>query len=253
MEFLDKLRTQAASENFDFDADLEPHLLLPDDNRFGFTSPPLYYATTHGWCSSIRWLLDQGANVHGRHSDIGSTPLQVAARLGRTIALPPLYHRNRSQPHHDAALMLLNAGARVDAGEGVSGQGTALHRAAWRADVEMCKLLLSRGASLQARNAQGTHPYPLNHLDEDFEEAHDDVYWLFSKVIAAGGWRPYVDAPRRDLLVLRRALPSLRERGRATQSGDALYERLFHDTRVPEEIFVHVFTYWRTPRDYELV
>ena len=37
---------------------------------------------------------------------------------------------------------------------------------------------------------------------------------------------------------------------RATPSDDRLYERLFHDARVPDDVFTHVFSYWRTPRDF---
>ena len=110
---------------------------------------------------------------------------------------------------------------------------------------------MSRGASLEASNSYGRRPYPLSHFDHEFEEAHDDVARLFDDVYAAGGWQPYVDVARRDLLALRRNLRSLREHGRATPSDDPLYERLFSiDARVPEEIFVHVFSYWRTTRDY---
>ena len=36
---------------------------------------------------------------------------------------------------------------------------------------------------------------------------------------------------------------------RATPSDDRLYERLFHETRVPDDVFIYVFSYWRTPRD----
>jgi hypothetical protein len=79
----------------------------------------------------------------------------------------------------------------------------------------------------------------------DYELSH-----FLTAVRAAGGWQRYVDAPRRELLALRRELPSLRERGRATPSDDRLYERLFHDARVPDDVFTHVFSYWRTPRDF---
>ena len=104
---------------------------------------------------------------------------------------------------------------------------------------------MSRGASLDART----------HAGRDAEAYalcinQPGLAALFAAVRAAGGWQPYLDAPRRELLALRRELPSLRERGRATPSDDRLYERLFHDARVPDDVFTHVFSYWRTPRDF---
>jgi len=202
-------------------------------------APPhtyMYVATRQGWCTALRWLLDHGADPHKGQleffeafdpAECMRTPLYIAAFYG----------------HIDAAVILLDAGAQVDA---CSFDGhRPLHLAASRGWVGTCKLLLSRGASLDART----------HAGRDAEAYalcinQPGLAALFAAVRAAGGWQPYLDAPRRELLALRRELPSLRERGRATPSDDRLYERLFHDTRVPEEIFIHVFSYWRTPRDF---
>ena len=72
---------------------------------------------------------------------------------------------------------------------------------------------------------------------------------LLAAVREAGGWQAYVDAPRAELLALRRELPSLRERGRATPSSNVpLHERLF--VKVPEDVFKHTIAFWRNDRDY---
>ena len=84
----------------------------------------LYHAAGNNWCSAVEWLVEQGANVHlGRPSD-GFTPLQIAA----------------SQGHSDAAVLLLDAGARADDRD-QHGQ-TALHFAAAGNHPKMLKLLL---------------------------------------------------------------------------------------------------------------
>ena len=188
----------------------------------------------------MRWLLDLGADPHeglppGPWEGMW-TPLHEAAYRGR----------------NDAAVILLDAGAQVDA-SGLSGS-RPLHEAAKRGHKDTCKLLLSRGASIDVRDVTGDYPDFTAHINARVNQ--DTGAWdyelsrFLAAVRAAGGWKPYVDAPRRELLALRRELPSLRERGRATPSDDRLYERLFHDARVPDDVFTHVFSYWRTPRDF---
>ena len=70
---------------------------------------------------------------------------------------------------------------------------------------------------------------------------------LFAGVRAAGGWQPYVAAPRNELLEFRRALPTLQ---RGPSSVPAHLERLFCDKKVPEDAFKHVLAFWRSARDY---
>ena len=70
---------------------------------------------------------------------------------------------------------------------------------------------------------------------------------LLLDVRAAGGWQPYVDAPRKELLEFRKALPSLQ---RGPSNVPAHVERLFTDLGVPDEIFRHVLAFWRSERDY---
>ena len=114
---------------------------------------------------------------------------------------------------------------------------------------KMCKLLLSRGASLDARCAHSGQ----DHSGRDPEacarsRGQTTTADLLATVRAAGGWLPYVDAPRKELLALRQRLPALRERGRASMSSSVrLHERLFLGT--PDDIFRNVLTFWRSDRD----
>jgi hypothetical protein len=72
---------------------------------------------------------------------------------------------------------------------------------------------------------------------------------LLAAVRAAGGWLPYVNAPRKELLALRQRLPALRERGRAAPSSSVrAHERLFLET--PDDVFTSVLAFWRSDRDY---
>ena len=88
--------------------------------------------------------------------------------------------------------------------------------------------------------------------DDDSDDDDDDdddprVAALLLDVRAAGGWQPYVDAPRKELFKFRKALPSLQ---RGPSSVPAHVERLFTDLGVPDEVFRHVLAFWRSARDY---
>ena len=83
-------------------------------------------------------------------------------------------------------------------------------------------------------------------------EGHQHTDELIAAVRAAGGWLPYVNAPRTELLALRQRLPALRDRGRAAPSSSLrVYERLFLET--PDDVFSHVLTFWRSDRDRHVV
>ena len=110
----------------------------------------------------------------------------------------------------------------------------------------MCHLLLSRGASLDARRNQGgDDPEALARRYSNTATAD-----FLAAVRAAGGWWGYVDAraapQRRALLVLRRALPALRaRRAAAPWNAPHLLYHLFVDVGdVPEDVFTAVFAYW---------
>jgi len=187
----------------------------------------LHYAAYKGWCSALSCLLKRGADVNLGWPSKGLTPLHSASFHDR----------------YNAAVLLLDAGARVD--DRNQHGWTALHQAASNNHPKMCKLLLSRGASLDARNVSGRDPeasarYRGNTTLADFLAA----------VRAAGGWTAHVAARRADraeLLAFRRALPTLRRSGPCAARAQA---RLFLDARVPDDVFVLVLQFWRSERDY---
>ena len=107
----------------------------------------------------------------------------------------------------------------------------------------MCRLLLSRGASLDARNIFGRDP--------EASARYCGLTTLadfLAAVRAAGGWLPWLNAPRKELLALRQRLPALRERGRAAPSSSVrAHERLFLEA--PDDVFTSVLAFWRSDRD----
>ena len=193
----------------------------------------LCHAACRGWCAAIKSLLKQGANVHVGRPRHGSTPLHATAWRG----------------HLDAAVLLLDAGARV--GDRDGGGSTALHCAAWNGRKSMCKLLLSRGASLDVRANDGEDPEAIARRCGRTATAD-----LLAAVRAAGGWPAYARAPRVQLLMLR----ILSEQGRAV-APPGLLARLFpHETErraslrsaraaLPRDPFCHIVQFWRSDRD----
>ena len=195
----------------------------------------LHHAARMGWCSSVTWLLEQDADVHTGWPGHGRTPLHNAAVWDR----------------RDAAVLLLDAGARVD-GRDIDGS-TALRLAAFDGYIDMCKLLLSRGASLDVRDNDGEDP-------EAFARrcGRTATVDVLAAVRAAGGWAAYVAAPRVQLLMLR----ILCEQGRAVAPA-GLLARLFpceterraslrsvrHAPALPKELFWHIVQFWRSDRD----
>ena len=185
----------------------------------------LFCAAREGWSSAVTCCLERGADVNLREEDTFWTALEIASYKG----------------HCDAAVLLLDAGARVD--DRSANGWTALHYAAVENNSKMCKLLLSRGASLDVRDEDDRDPEALArnyHLTTTAD--------FFAAVRAAGGWLPYVNAPRKELLALRRRLPALRDRGRAAAASSVrAHEQLFLKT--PDDAFGHVLAFWRSDRD----
>ena len=206
-KFLDKLQ-RWQREGVDLNA-----LLLEE-----FDGPPLVLVAHRGWCTAARWLLDNGANVDSV-DQLGWAALHNAACHGK----------------YELMCLLLDAGARVDVRS--REQNTALHFVAGGDAYERCKLLLSRGASHDTRNAKGQDP-ETRLRQKNLATAAD----LLADVRRAGGWAPYVAAPRAELLELRRTLPTLRH-----TPSVPLLQRLFKE--VPEDVFTEVFAFWRSPRD----
>ena len=218
-------------------------------------------AIRKGWIEIVRWLLAHGADPNAESGWIGASPLHVA--ISQCIALGVPYSA-------ECTALLLDAGALVDARDKDS--YTALFDVAAVGECAMVKLLLSRGASVHTVTVANdndprwiTHPNdpeayarsyardltepfcdgPRSEMRADAALAAAD---LLADVRAAGGWAAYVAAPRNQLLALRRrfAAPTLRL---APPFAPLLLVRLFLDPKVPEEIFTHVFTFWRCNRD----
>jgi ankyrin repeat protein len=104
----------------------------------------------------LKVLLAAGANPHLTTVD-GTTPLMVAAGLGRPTFSPGLQRGNRSETAEQAVKTLLDAGADINAIN--EADFTALHGAAFRGLNEVIQILVDRGADLNARDYKGRTPY----------------------------------------------------------------------------------------------
>ena len=125
----------------------------------GFTSGIVLDVRPHMPQSSadvIRALLDAGANPH-LTTDDGTTPLMMAAGLGRATRTPGEARGVRSPSGEEAVTMLLEAGADVNAVN--EADFTALHGAAFRGLNEIVQLLMENGADIDARDFRGRTPY----------------------------------------------------------------------------------------------
>ena len=188
-------------------------LLFPPHNGSGLT--PLFHAADCGWSLAVDWLLAHGAGVDDLSELRSRAPLHTVVLKDNEII----------------AKRLLDAGAQVDV---CDDRGETSLRYACRYDyINMCKLLLSRGAD--------------PHLRDDGGELMRRASKLLEVVCASGGWKPYVDAPRKALFKFRKALPTLQ---RGPSSVPAKVERLFTDSGIPDEVFRHVLAFWRSARDY---
>jgi ankyrin repeat protein len=104
----------------------------------------------------IKALLEAGADVHAATDD-GTTPLMAAAGLGRATFDPGLKRGRRSVGAEEAVNVLLDAGARIN--DGNEADFTALHGAAFRGLNEVIKILVDRGADINARDFRGRTAY----------------------------------------------------------------------------------------------
>jgi ankyrin repeat protein len=106
----------------------------------------------------IKALLAAGAKVD-LPSDDGSTPLMMAAGLGRSTFQPGLQRAARSIGAEEAVNVLLDAGADIHATN--EADFTAIHGAAFRGLNEVIEILVKRGANINARDYRGRTPYRL--------------------------------------------------------------------------------------------
>jgi ankyrin repeat protein len=101
---------------------------------------------------ALETLLAAGADLT-LTSDDGTTPLMVAAGLGRCTFNPNINRGARSPDAEAAVTMLLDAGADVNVVN--EGDFTALHGAAFRGLNEVIQILVDRGANINARDYRG--------------------------------------------------------------------------------------------------
>jgi ankyrin repeat protein len=104
----------------------------------------------------LKALLAAGANPHLTTTD-GTTPLMVAAGMGRATFSPGLQRGRRSPTAEEAVTILLDAGADIHAVN--EADFTALHGAAFRGLNEVIQILVDRGANINARDFKGRTPY----------------------------------------------------------------------------------------------
>jgi ankyrin repeat protein len=115
-------------------------------------------AMTGDTAEVIRILLTAGADQRITTVD-GTTPLMVAAGLGKSTFSPGLQRGNRSQGAEDAVKALVEAGADINATN--EADFTALHGAAFRGLDEVVAYLVAHGANINAREYKGRTPYRL--------------------------------------------------------------------------------------------
>ena len=104
----------------------------------------------------LKVLLAAGADPHLTTVD-GTTPLMVAAGMGRATFQPGLQRGRRSTSAEEAVTILLDAGSNINAVN--EADFTAVHGAAFRGLNEVIKILVDRGADLNARDFRGRTAY----------------------------------------------------------------------------------------------
>ena len=104
----------------------------------------------------LRVLLAADADPH-LTTDDGTTPLMVAAGLGRSTYTPRIPRGPRSASAEEAVKALVEAGANLNAVN--EADFTALHGAAFRGLNEVIEYLVQQGADIDARDFRGRTAY----------------------------------------------------------------------------------------------
>jgi ankyrin repeat protein len=117
---------------------------------------PLWVAALSTSGPALRELLKAGADPHLTTVD-GTTPLMVAAGMGRATFQPGLLRGPRLRGAEEAVTILLDAGSNVNAVN--EADFAAIHGAAFRGANEVIEILVKRGADINARDFRGRTPY----------------------------------------------------------------------------------------------
>ena len=225
------------------------------DERFGWgTGYGLLHHIFDPWphkrndhSEAARLLIAHGADVNLRARDDAVTPLHLCAFPGETD-------------------LLLDLGADINAVDTFGCTPLFNSTIVFKSDnqkaaIAFARVLLRRGADVFAENKQG---YDVQFMAHSDYHSDNELADFFAAVKAAGGWKPFIRAPRVALARLR----LLCARGRArppTARRDPILARLFAapppassnkrlasrqvHRPLPNEIFWLVLSFWRTDRD----
>ena len=127
--------------------------------RFWYSfGTPLFQSARYGHLSTLRILIDFGADPKIRELRCGSTPLLRAARMG----------------HLQCVRELLQSGSDVDERDWFG--ETALFKAAACGQLEMVRFLITAGSDLGVKNLSGNN-LMIRPLHEGYAEVADEFYW----------------------------------------------------------------------------
>jgi len=113
---------------------------------------PLHWAANNGFKLLVECLLEYGAGIEARATDLGWTPLHCAAIKGQI----------------EVVEFLLAKGAVKDARDN-DGE-TPMHRAVRGRHESVVKCLLANGADKEAKNRSGNTPYVYSHSDSSISK-----------------------------------------------------------------------------------
>jgi ankyrin repeat protein len=153
---------------------------------------PLAMAADHGLTEVAAELMGLGVNIN-KVNDLGNDALKYAAAKGHVECMELLInagantasfdnegfsaiHNAVDNQHHDVVVKLLDTGVDVDLRITKEYEVTTpLHRACAKLDLELAKILVERGADINAVAADSSTPLSLAYSFGDEEEDEDDA------------------------------------------------------------------------------